>query len=147
MVTKRDRQEALTGLVRTGRMTTQDRLIRELRRRGMVVDQSTLSRDLAELGIHKSAGRYLLVLPTPIKQPPLAASVIGFTTCGPHMIVMRTTTGQAQPVGVAIDSAGEPAVAGTLAGDDTVFVATKNRRCQSVVLRRLEQWFGDKHER
>ena len=47
---------------------------------------------------------------------------------------------------VVFDAAGDPAIAGTLAGDDTIFVATKNRRSQTVALRRLEQWFGDKHE-
>jgi arginine repressor len=69
-----------------------------------------------------------------------------FTGCGPHLVVVTTDIGQAQAVAVSIDRAGEPAVVATLAGDDTVFVATRSRRTQAVVLRRLEQWFGDKHE-
>ena len=55
---------------------------------------------------------------------------------------------QAQPVGVLLDSAEESAIEGTIAGDDTVFVATKGRRQQEVLLRRLASWFGEeKHDR
>ena len=62
------------------------------------------------------------------------------------MIVVSTGVGQAAPIAVAIDNRGEPALAGTIAGDDIIFIATKNRRAQAVILRRLKQWFGDKYE-
>jgi transcriptional regulator of arginine metabolism len=114
----------------------------------MAVDQSTLSRDLIELGIRKSGGRYewpKAAADRPVT--PVGEVVERFTACGPHLIVIRTTTGAASPLAVWIDQSGEPSIGGTLAGDDTVFVATKDRRRQVVALRRLEQWFGDKHER
>lgn len=149
MVAKAERWDVIRRLVRQGEVGTQDDIRRVLRREGLAVDQSTLSRDLIELGIRKSAGRYVIEQAKPADEGEIdySAVVERFTTCGPHQIIVRTTTGQAQPVAVAIDEREEPAIAATLAGDDTVLVLTKSRRTQVVALRRLEQWFGDKHER
>lgn len=147
---KEKRLALILRLLCGGAAHTQAQLMRSLRARGHRVDQSTLSRDLAELGIRKSAGRY--VPPTgpksakPSKVSDYAAVVRRFTTCGPHLTVINTVVGQAQPVAVAIDAAAEPAIVSTLAGDDTLFVATKSRRTQAVALRRLRHWFGEKHE-
>jgi transcriptional regulator of arginine metabolism len=158
--TKVQRLEALRRLVRAGQARTQADLRKALRARGLAADQSTLSRDLRELGVRKLAGRYELpaaadagsavghrrpmLEPTRGRPAGLAAAVQRYTVCGPHLLVIRTTTGMAQPVAVAIDQAGEPAIVATIAGDDAIFVATTNRRSQAVVLRRLEQWFGEK---
>ncbi len=149
MVIKMERLDAIRRLVRVGDVGTQDDIRRALRRRGLTVDQSTLSRDLVELGIRKAAGRYVIDRSKAASNGDVdySAVVESFTTCGPHQIVVRTTTGQAQPVAVAIDDRQEPAIVATLAGDDTILVLTKGRRLQVVALRRLEQWFGDKHER
>lgn len=147
---KEERLALIRRLVRDRRAHTQADLLRNLRSAGERVDQSTLSRDLVELGIRKAGGRY--VLPQRVehagepKLTDLAGVVKRFTTCGPHLTAVSTVVGQAQAVAVAIDKALEPAIAATLAGDDTVFLATKNRRTQAVALRRLKQWFGDKHE-
>ncbi len=149
MAAKEDRQATIRRIVRSSRVGTQAQLIKALGKSGMACDQATLSRDLGELGIRKSGGRY--VVPTRNKRSQaavyLSAVVRGFVGCGPHLIVVRTAVGQAQPVAVAIDARADPSILATLAGDDTVFVATKNRRSQTVALRRLEQWFGDKHGR
>lgn len=152
MVMNKDKRlETITRIVRARPVATQFELLDVLHRRGVAVNQATLSRDLAEVGIRKAGGRY--VVPEFGDSPaesagasPLAAMVQRFTCCGPHMIVVRTHVGQAQAVAVAIDRADEPAFTGTLAGDDTIFVATRNRRTQTVALRRLRQWFGEKHE-
>lgn len=150
MADKESRLAAIGGVVRSERIGTQGVLIERLGARGFVVEQSTLSRDLAELGIRKRGGRYVFDGGTePEAEPPeidYSAAVVRFTTCGPHLIVISTGVGQAQLVAVAIEEKDEPAIAGTLAGDDTVFLATKTRRAQVVALRRLKTWFGDKHE-
>lgn len=150
MVEKARRQAAIVRLVRRGKVGTQGELIKELRGAGLRVDQSTLSRDLSELGIRKSGGRYVSTPPPDERAEnklDLSAAVRRFTTCGPNLIVVSTGLGQAQPVAVAIEQAKDPSILATLAGDDTVFVAVKTRRSQAVALRRLDQWFGDKHER
>lgn len=148
MRTKTDRLSAIRRIVRAQRLSTQGELRRALRADGVQVDQSTLSRDLVELEIRKSRGRY--VLPGPVAESnghaQFGAAVQSFTTCGPHLVVIRTSMGAAQPLAVRIDQAGESSITATLAGDDTIFLATQNRRMQVVALRRLEQWFGDKHE-
>ena len=149
VATKNDRQGAIVTLVRDKVVRTQAEIIEGLRRKRIAVDQSTLSRDLTELRIRKSGGRYAMAPNRVEKEPRVdyAAAVRSFTTCGPHLTVIHTGTGQAQPVALAIEHERDPAVAGTLAGDDTVFIATKSGRAQTVVLRRLITWFGDKHER
>jgi transcriptional regulator of arginine metabolism len=149
MPDKARRQAAIRRLVRTGQATTQAQLRAALRRLGLAADQSTLSRDLAELHIRKVEGRYRLEStngPSPNGSPTdLAAQVLGYRTCGPHLVVMRTSTGAAQGIAVRIDRAADPCIIATLAGDDTLFLATATRRSQAVALRRLADWFGDKH--
>ena len=150
MADKDRRQAVLAAVVRRGRVRTQRDLRALLRSHGWRVDQSTLSRDLADLGVRKVGGRYL----PPERQKPEqapgpqdhAAGVRRFTVCGPHLTVLQTVIGQAQTIAVAMDAVGDPSIAATLAGDDTVFIATKNRRSQTVALRKLKTWFGDKHD-
>jgi len=148
MVAKHERQAAILKLVRNGGVRTQAAIIKGLSKNGIRVDQSTLSRDLIELGVRKTGGAYRANSHKPANRVglDLARAVISFTTCGPHLIVVRTGVGQAQAVAVHIDQSGDAAITGSIAGDDTVFVATKTRRSQVVALRRLTSWFGDKHE-
>ncbi|MHC5109086.1 MAG: arginine repressor [Planctomycetota bacterium] len=146
-MTKEERQAKIVDLVRRRRVRTQGDLTRQLARSGVEVDQSTLSRDLRELGVSKKAGYY--GVGTAEREPAsfevdYSAAVAWFTICGPNMIVISTRVGQAQPVALAIEGQDDPSIVATLAGDDTIFVATKTRRTQSVALRRLKQWFGDK---
>ena len=60
---------------------------------------------------------------------------------GPSLTVLRTTIGAAQSVAVAIDKAEWPEVAGTISGDDTIFIATANTRDQDVLVGRLRTLF------
>ena len=141
---KQDRLSVISALIRSGEVETQSALLAALKKRGLRVTQSTLSRDLAELGIRKQAGRY--VWPKKGAAEPAAFDYSGWVKeiipCGEHLIIVKTATGQAQPVALRIDHGGEPAMVATLAGDDVVFLATRNRRSQAVALRRLKQWFG-----
>ncbi len=146
--TKEHRQAAVQEILKAGSAGTQREFLKLLRARGIRVDQSTLSRDLVELGVAKQRGKYVLPeksAPRPT-EPRFDAAVQSFTTCGPHLIVIRTAIGVAQPLAVQIDRRSEPSITATLAGDDAIFLATKSRRSQVVALRRLEEWFGAKHE-
>jgi transcriptional regulator of arginine metabolism len=139
------RQQAILGLLEKHTIGTQEALHRALRKVGVEVDQSTLSRDLRELGVKKVDGRY--VQPPPPADRAAASGLGGVvrtvTPCGPHLVVLKTVVGQAQPVALAIDARRDAAIVATLAGDDTVFIATRNRKAQAVALRRLHQWFGE----
>jgi len=147
MAAKDDRHRRILELIAGGTIRSQADLRAALAGDGVDVEQSTLSRDLRELGIRKVDGRYRREVPTPaaVGGDP-SPGVRTILPCGPNLVVIKTDPGQAQPVGVVIDSAGDPAIAGTLAGDDTVFVATPDQRRQTVALRRLVEWFGDKVE-
>lgn len=146
---RQKRQLAIQRILKASAVTTQGQLSAALAQRSLEVDQSTLSRDLKELGVRKVSGRY--VIPSeeasPLPEVDYSAAVASYVACGPHLIVIHTAIGQAQPIALAIDGKAEPSIAGTLAGDDTIFLATKTRKTQTVALRRLENWFGDKRER
>lgn len=145
---RQERQRAIENLLAGEAISTQRQLHRKLNERGLAVDQSTLSRDLRELGVTKAGGRYVLPevdAPTP-SEVDYSSAVMGFLPCGPHQIVIRTAIGQAQPVALAIDNKADPSIVATLAGDDTVLLMTRNSKTQTVAMRRLQSWFGDKRE-
>ena len=145
---KEERHRLLREIISGSSISTQAQLAAELARRGLRVRQSTLSRDLAELGARKQGDIYVIGRQDVAQQEPdFRAAVIGFLPCGPNLVVLRTRVGAAQPVAVWLDQQREPAIVATLAGDDTIFIATKSEKTQVVVLRRLETWFGEKRER
>ena len=90
-------------------------------------------------------GRYLLPAPDVVrangKFNSLAQFVQAVRRAGPCMTVVKTSTGAAQSVAVAIDKAQWPEVVGTLSGDDTIFIATGNARAQQGIVSRLREMF------
>ena len=129
-----DRRDALKRIIREEAVGRQAELVRLLKRAGHV------SRDLRDLGVAKVGDRYVLqeVATTPAAGlAAVAAFVQDATPSGPHLTVVRTTTGAAQSVALAIDRARWPEVVGTISGDDTIFIATADARSQRVVLGRL----------
>jgi transcriptional regulator of arginine metabolism len=140
-----ERQSAIMRILRDGQVRRQEDLVRLLKREGHEVTQSSVSRDLRDLGVSKASGRYVL--------PPdeatrtngdfgtLAQFVRGLKRAGPSITVLRTTIGAAQSVAVAIDKAEWPEVAGTISGDDTIFIATANAHAQDELVSRLRAIF------
>lgn len=127
-------------------MRNQGELVRVLKRQGFEATQSSVSRDLRELGIAKAGDRYIV----PSAVDPLGghhfAAVATFVTeiraAGPCLTVVKTTTGTAQSVAVAIDRAQWPEVVGTISGDDTIFIATEDARDQRKLRDRLREVFN-----
>jgi transcriptional regulator of arginine metabolism len=131
------RQRAILELLGEVAVTSQAELVQLLRRRGIGATQSSVSRDLADLGVARLAGRYV---PRPEPDPglgSLAGLVRVVKPAGSHLTVVLTIVGSAQSVALAIDRAAWPEVVGTMAGDDTVFVATADGRDQQKFIRRL----------
>lgn len=140
-----DRRNAILRILRGGVVQRQTDLAQLLRRDGFAVTQSSISRDLRELGALKSAGRYLLP-PDEISRAngdfgALAQFVRSVRTAGPSITVIRTTIGAAQSVAVAIDKAEWPEAVGTISGDDTIFIATSGARAQQRLIDRLQSLF------
>ncbi|MBV8974761.1 MAG: hypothetical protein JOY74_06535 [Sinobacteraceae bacterium] len=140
-----ERRGAIVRLLREGQVRRQEDLVRLLKRAGHIVTQSSISRDLRDLGVLKAGGRYVLpaeeVARTNGDFGTLAQFVRQLRPAGPTITVLRTTIGAAQSVAVAIDRAAWPEVAGTLSGDDTIFIATASARAQEKLIERLRTLF------
>jgi transcriptional regulator of arginine metabolism len=140
-----ERRSAMLRLLRGAVVRRQSDLAQLLRREGFEVTQSSVSRDLRELGVLKSAGRYLLP-PDEISRAngdfgALEQFVRAVRPAGSSLTVVSTTIGAAASVAVALDKAGWPEVVGTISGDDTIFVATTSARTQQRLIARLQTLF------
>lgn len=135
------RKRAILDLLKERAVESQGELVELLREREIHATQSSVSRDLKELGVARVGGRY--VAPAEERDPGLA-DVARFLrsvkTAGPNITVVLTTAGTAQSVGIALDRAGWPEIVGTMAGDDTVFIATAAEADQQRVLERLARF-------
>jgi len=110
--------ESILELLEKRAVTDQATLLGLLRRAGHRLTQPTLSRHLQKLGVQKLAGRYQRVEPAPAELPAYAVSV-----APPNLVIIRTQPGYAQALAVRVDRRAIEGVVGTLAGDDTVFIA------------------------
>lgn len=136
-----ERREALLRIVREGAVGGQAELVRRLKQAGYAVTQSSVSRDLRDLGVAKVGDRYVVPSETPAPAATfsaVAAFVVAAVPAGPHLTVVRTTVGSAQSVAFAIDQGRWPEVVGTISGDDTVFVATRDEEAQRAFIHRLQ---------
>ncbi len=123
------RREILSELLRTRRIGDQDELVAALRERGEQVTQATVSRDLATMGVVKGPGGYVLpTTPLGVDGPgELRIVVTRHVTMirqADSMVVVRTAPGHAGLIGDALDRWPPTGVVGTIAGDDTVMIAT-----------------------
>jgi len=138
------RREALRRIIAGGGIGRQRDLVRLLGRAGYRATQSSVSRDLRELGVAKQGDHYVLpaaAAPAPLDFAAVAAFVRGIEPAGPCLTVIRTGIGSAQSVAIVLDRAAWPECVGTLSGDDTIFVATRDRSAQRRLLTRLRQHF------
>jgi len=118
----KDLDEAILRLLEANEITDQAVLQKLLEAEGYAPSQSTLSRHLKRLSIQKVSGRYQHVEPVAPAVPQVAV-----IEAPPNMLVLKTAPGYASIVGVMVDRAPEmPGVAGTVAGDDTVFIAVRD---------------------
>lgn len=136
-IMKTERQQKILEIIGARRVATQQQLARELGRRGIEATQSSVSRDIVELGLTKLQGRYVA--------PPSAFAgtpVVAVETAGDNLIVIKTDIGQASATALAIDRAGIPDIVGTVAGDDTLFVAVKHLDAQRTAIKQLTRLFA-----
>ncbi|MCB9896503.1 MAG: arginine repressor [Planctomycetes bacterium] len=145
-----ERRQVLKTLLRRRRARTQEGLVEALREKGFEITQSSLSRDLVHIGARKVDGAYRMpseddeleddeqAYPTLSELQPFVRSV---RPAGPNLLVVATRPGLAQTVALALDSMAMPELIGTIAGDDTVFVAMPNRRAQRSLERRFDSLF------
>ena len=123
---KRDRQQRILGLIQAQPIGTQEDLRARLEEAGMPATQSSVSRDLEELGIVKQHGHYTL----PRANGASARGLLSLDQAGDSLVIARTLPGLASAVAVEIDAAAISEVVGTIAGEDTIFIAVREAKAQ-----------------
>ena len=130
------RQKALSDLLRTEALGSQEEVTERLRQQGFEVTQATVSRDLVQLGAVKvkKGGSTAYALPDQIGTSDWAATrlkrIVGewvqSVEAAGNLLVLKTPPGSAHLVGLALDQAQLEEIAGTICGDDTLFVAVRD---------------------
>lgn len=143
MISKRVRQARIVELVRRERISSQQELSSMLERHGVRATQSTLSRDIRDLGVVKVRGRYQPAgdpesgpQPVSLRQS-LRRLILDHAVSG-NILMLRTAAGNGHSLGVVLDSARWSEVLGTVAGDDTVFALLRSPRVGRQVRRKIE---------
>lgn len=141
---RRQRHLKILELISQYVIRTQEELAEALAREGWEVTQSSVSRDIAALRLVKADGAYQRPLPVsgPSAHPDeqrIAEGVLTVEPAGDALVVLHTPPGEANRVGVALDRLAWPELLGTIAGDDTIFLATRHRAAQQRVVRLLRE--------
>lgn len=136
---KEQRQKKILSLIRARRIGTQEELTEHLERSGVPATQSSVSRDLVELGIVKHNGHYTVPKAT---TGAAARGLLELVAAGDSLVVARCEPGLASAVAVEIDRAGLSEIVGTLAGEDTVFIAVADSKAQRAAIKKIWELFG-----
>jgi transcriptional regulator of arginine metabolism len=142
---KRHRHNAILELVRSGEIASQDDLMRGLKARNIAVSQSTLSRDIQELGLAKAGGIYTVVdgeQPVPHSEGSLARIIREFMIgidVAQNIVVVKTGPGHASTVSQSLDEAGWPEWVGSIAGENTVFAVARSSKDAKKLEERLRK--------
>ena len=135
---KERRQTALLKFINAKQISKQEELTFLLEKKGFNVNQSSVSRDLDELGIVKVNGFY--ALPQKPKNA-IAFGLLNLVTAGENLIVAKCDPGLASAVAVRIDSANIFEIVGTIAGDDTIFIAVKDSTHRKAAIKKVWEIF------
>jgi transcriptional regulator of arginine metabolism len=144
---RRQRLVRILELISTRPIHTQEELVNALAESGWEVTQSSVSRDITALGLIKVNGAYTRP-PAPAAREAgpdelrIAEGVIGMARAGDALVVLHTPPGEANRVGAALDRLAWPEVVGTLAGDDTIFIAVTDVAAQRRFVRQIRQLTG-----
>lgn len=147
-MSKVQRHDRIAAILKRGGISSQETLAEALADEGLAVTQATLSRDLRELGVAKGPAGYTLpgAPPAPASQSgDLERALKSFLLrgqTGGNLAVLHTGPGRAPLLALEIDRAGLKPVLGTVAGDDTIFIATRSPREAGRVLSQFKAIAG-----
>jgi transcriptional regulator of arginine metabolism len=140
---RRKRHLKILEVISTRAVRTQEELAEALAAQGWDVTQSSVSRDIAALRLVKVDGAYRRpprrASPIDPDERRIAEGVLTIEPAGEALVVLHTPPGEANRVAVALDRLAWPEVVGTIAGDDTIFLAVKDSRAQRRVLREVRR--------
>ena len=129
-----ERKSAIVRILRQHVCESQDEVVAYLRKDGFEIKQSSISRDFRDLGVAKVGGRYVAVQEDNSTTLFIGSKILSSIPVGDNLVVVRTETGAASIVALKFDQLDIAGVAGSLAGDDTVFIATSTKKAQRRVL-------------
>lgn len=139
------RQRAILELLKHEPAGSQEDLQKGLRKRGIKAGQATLSRDIRDLGLSKTASGYSISHgdgSTAPALPPVSRLVREFVLevrTAQNLLVIKTSVGSAQPVAAALDDEDWPEAVGTVAGDDTILIACPDNKDAKKLAVRIEE--------
>jgi transcriptional regulator of arginine metabolism len=140
---RRKRHLKILELISTRSVRTQEELADALTAQGWEVTQSSVSRDIAALRLVKVDGAYRRsprgASPIDPDERRIAEGVLTIEPAGEALVVLHTPPGEANRVAVALDRLAWPEVIGSIAGDDTIFLAVKDPAAQRRVLREVRR--------
>ncbi len=145
-MTKKERLNAICDLIRDNEISTQEELTAKLNEIGFNVSQATVSRDINELdlikvegmdkkSVYRKAGKINADIPQRIKD--LFKQITVSIVAANNLIVVKTLNGNGSSAGMAIDQMHIPQILGTIAGDDTLLIVTKNNSDADVIVKTL----------
>jgi transcriptional regulator of arginine metabolism len=121
MKKRNDRYNAIREIVRLRHIRTQRDLVEDLKERGFICTQATVSRDIADMGLRKlPEGIYMLAEDMHLQR--MVSDLVNTVTVTGNLVVIKTSAGTAQGVAAALDAADIPSILGSIAGDDTILV-------------------------
>lgn len=132
------RQTTILKLITTKSVGRQDEIVEFLEKKGFSVTQSSVSRDLDELGVIKVNGSYSM--PSKPKSA-ISFGLLSVQTAGGNLIVVKCEAGMASAVCVRIDNTRIKEIVGTIAGEDTIFIAIKDKEAQQAVIKTIWEIF------
>jgi transcriptional regulator of arginine metabolism len=136
---KRDRQQKILSLIQAKPVGTQEDLRALLESAGVPATQSSVSRDLEELGVVKHHGHYTL----PRTNGAAVRGLLSLDQAGDSLVIARTIPGLASAVAVEIDAAAIAEIVGTIAGEDTIFIAVRSAKDQRPAIKQIWDLFGN----
>ena len=138
---RRKRHLKILEIISTRPTRTQEDLAAALKAEGWDVTQSSVSRDITALGLVKVAGAYQRPPSRHRAEDPderrIREGVLTVDPAGEALLVLHTPAGKANRVAVALDRLAWPDLIGTIAGDDTIFLAVRDARAQRTIARRI----------
>jgi transcriptional regulator of arginine metabolism len=140
---RNERRRAIAALLREHAVERQSELVALLLQQGFAATQSSVSRDLKDMGAVKLKKGYSLPEDEPAGNGDALLEIAEFVreirAAGANLVVVTTAVGAAQRVAVTLDRANWPEIVGTLSGDDTIFIATTSSAQQRRLRARLKQ--------
>jgi len=141
---KRLRHNVILELVRNGGIESQEDLMRGLKSRQIEVSQSTLSRDIQELRLAKTGGVYTVIDVEPPRTSDdflrrIVREFVAAIDSAENLVIIKTASGHASTVSQALDDSDLPEAVGSLAGENTIFVAAKSSKDARKLQKRLRE--------